>query len=721
MVKKLILLAFSLALTAGLFAQSGNNARYLSQNQAKAGRLSTKNISFSADSILWWAGSGPDSAVIVVAWDYNDNVALAWGVCFNSSSCNLVDLFDTIATYDSRFSYSYPCGSGQDCLMQGIYYSDGTYNLSATYGCCYLHNGSWGMNTYGNEPVADGDLIEVSDDCNYGMTSAIATTDPNSGNGGNQTAADATIDPVNIKYWIGNGNNEVVFAANWANPDTCLAWGYRFSSDSIIVSDMMTDIANADYRFTFDSASGWLLDIKYINGTDTLKKVSGSYWMYNVNGIAAQNLFTSQYIKDGDFVKFGDVSVAVVNDTDSWGYPSDVAWIKPVTPVYAPDALIDASNIVYWVGTGSNEVVFATNWANPDTCLAWGYRFSSDSILVSDMMTDIANADYRFSFDSASGWLLDIKYINGTDTLKKASGSYWMYNVNGVAAQNLFTSQYVKDGDFVKFGDVSVAVVNDTDSWGYPSDVAWTKPVTPVYVPEAIIAASDIVYWVGTGSNEIVFAVNWANPDTCLAWGYRFSADSVLVSDMMNDIANADPRFSFDSSMGSYGPQINDIFFVKGPADTLKLAGMWWTYNVNGTMAQLGFGAQYVKNGDFVKWGDESVGFANDSAWGYPSDVVWTKTVTPVPAPQQQGLATANALNFNVYPNPATTQATIAVEGASKGTKIVLLDVCGKELYRTDAENDGNYTVNVSALPKGVYFVSVRNNDAATTTKLIVK
>ena len=84
-------------------------------------------------------------------------------------------------------------------------------------------------------------------------------------------------------------------------------------------------------------------------------------------------------------------------------------------------------------------------------------------------------------------------------------------------------------------------------------------------------------------------------------------------------------------------------------------------------------------------------------------------------------MTTANTLNFNVYPNPATTHATIAVEGAGKGTQIVLLDVCGKELYRTDAENDGNYTVNVSALPKGVYFVSVRNNNAATTTKLIVK
>ena len=67
---------------------------------------------------------------------------------------------------------------------------------------------------------------------------------------------------------------------------------------------------------------------------------------------------------------------------------------------------------------------------------------------------------------------------------------------------------------------------------------------------------------------------------------------------MMNDIQAADPRFSFDSLMGSYGPYLIDIYFLAG-ADTLKLAGNYWTYNVNGDMAQLGFGEQYVKKRRF--------------------------------------------------------------------------------------------------------------------------
>ena len=33
---------------------------------------------------------------------------------------------------------------------------------------------------------------------------------------------DATIAPENIRYWIGDGENEVIFIANWAEPDTAL-------------------------------------------------------------------------------------------------------------------------------------------------------------------------------------------------------------------------------------------------------------------------------------------------------------------------------------------------------------------------------------------------------------------------------------------------------------------------------------------------------------------
>ena len=529
-------------------------------------------------------------------------------------------------------------------------------------------------------------------------------------------SGDATIAASDVKYWIGSGNNEVVFAVNFGSPDTCLAWGFRFSADSIIVKDMMDSIATYDTRFSYSGASSTLSNITFSPTNNITFTSLSNFWMYNVNGSLADWGYDQQWVKDGDFVKWGDADVATYSETTGW--PSVYEWSQTVTAVYVPDATIASTDIKYWVGTGSHEVVMAVNWANPDTCLAWGYRFSTDSITVSDMMTDIANADNRFSYDSASGWLLDIKYINGTDTMKISSGSYWMYNVNGVAAQNLFTSQYVKGGDFVKFGDVSVAIVNDTDSWGYPSEMAWTKTVNPVYALDAMIDASQITYWVGTGSNEVVFAVNWANPDTCLAWGYRFSTDSITVSDMMTDIATADNRFSYDSASG----WLLDIKYING-TDTLKISsGSYWMYNVNGMAAQNLFTSQYVKDGDFVKFGDVSVAIVNDTdSWGYPSEMAWTKTVTPVTNPSQQGIVAADgSINFSVYPNPASSKINVTVENG-EATQIILMDASGRTIKTVAAEDAVNHTIDVSALSAGVYFVNVRNENVSKVSKLIIR
>ena len=541
-----------------------------------------------------------------------------------------------------------------------------------------------------------------------------------------QTQTDATISASKVKYWVGNGCHNVVVAVNFGDPDTCIAWGYRFNTDSVIVSDMMDSIMAYDSRLLFSHGNNLISDIKFVsaaNDTFKLGTSAQSYWMYNLNGSLANWGIDLQNVVDGDLVKFGDAGVAIVDQTN-WTY----TWTTPITAVNVPafdyisDAMICSPNIKYWIGNGTNEVIMAVNWANPDTCVAWGYRFSTDSVLVSDMMNDIANADYRFSFDSSMGsWgpvLNDIFFVKGpADTLKLA-GMWWSYNINGAMAQLGFGSQYVKDGDFVKWGDESVAHVNDTDSWGYPSDVAWTAPVIPVYAPDAMIDASQITYWVGSGSNEVILAVNWANPDTCLAWGYRFSTSTVTVAKVISDIAAADNRFSYDSSMSGYGAYMNDIQFVASANDTFKLSGMYWMYNINGFGAMLGFDAQQVSDGDFIKFGDESAGTITDPVmYSY----IWTTNVTPVTAPSQQGIVAADgSINFSVYPNPASSKINVVVENA-EATQIILMDASGRTVKTIATEGAENHTIDISDLQAGIYFVNVRNENVSKVSKLIVK
>ena len=284
-----------------------------------------------------------------------------------------------------------------------------------------------------------------------------------------QAQQDATIDPSEIHYWIGEGVNEVVFIVNWNEPDTALAWGYRFNEETVTVETVMDAIAEADSRFSYDGASGWLNDIFYNDGVLDLS-LAGAYWMYNVNAGMA-DLYTIQTVANGDYIKWGDESCGFFIDPVNWIY----GWEKEIAAVYplAFDAKIDPSEILYWVGQGENEVVFAVNWAEPNICYAWGFRFSTESVLVKDVMDAIAEADDRFSY-VVGGWgVEDIKY-DTPDLQMALVGMYWMYNINGMMAGLGYDQQPVVAGDFIKWGDESCGT--EIAPW----TLVWETPVQPV-------------------------------------------------------------------------------------------------------------------------------------------------------------------------------------------------------------------------------------------------
>ena len=371
------------------------------------------------------------------------------------------------------------------------------------------------------------------------------------------------------------------------------------------------------------------------------------------------------------------------------------------------DATIDPADIRYWIGEGEHEVVFIVNWNEPDTALAWGYRFNEESITVETLMDAIAEADYRFAYDGASGWLNDITFNDGNLNLSLA-GYYWMYIVNGEMAQVGYTQQYVSDGDYVKWGDESCGILLDPEMFVY----VWTKEVAAVYplADEATIDPSEILYWVGEGQNELVFAVNWNEPNKCLAWGYRFNEQIIVVKDVMDAIAEADGRFSFDASSG----YVSDITFDDGDLH-LSLYGMYFMYNVNGFSAPLGYDAMPVEAGSFIKWGDESCG-TEIAPWTY----VWTQTVEPVSvydAVNENGMA-----SLSICPNPAVGETFVTLENAGM-TTISVYDIQGRMVSTISLiANEGEQVrLSTERMNAGVYFVTVSNEGAVRTAKLVVK
>ena len=378
------------------------------------------------------------------------------------------------------------------------------------------------------------------------------------------------------------------------------------------------------------------------------------------------------------------------------------------------DATIDPANIRYWIGEGENEVVFIVNWAEPDTALAWGYRFANDSVTMKDIMDGIADVDNRFSydaFDSGNGyWLNDIFFKDNVLDLSLTQQMYASYVINGNPSWNTFDVQKLGNGDYVKWGDTYCGTMVDPVNWIF----VWEKEVVAVYplADEAMIDPANIRYWVGEGENEVVFAVNWNEPNRCLAWGYRFDEEAVTLKTVMDAIAEADRRFSYTT--GAWG--IEDIIFnVDADGTHYGLAGQWWLYNVNGAMGWYGYEAEPLVNGDFIKWGDESCS-TEIAEFTY----VWAQEVEPVWT--NAGVNDIQSYTLSVYPNPAVNETFVTLEDAGL-TTISVYDVQGRLVSTVSVDVMAGEQVSISTemLNSGVYFVTVSNESVVRTAKLVVK
>lgn len=314
------------------------------------------------------------------------------------------------------------------------------------------------------------------------------------------TITDATISASEVFYWIGKGDHQIIMAVNWAAPDTALAWGFRFTAETITMDSVMKAITATDPRFSYETdTNGYIADIRFaLNDAETLMLSQYSYWWMNLNGKAGAGL--GQTLKSGDFAKWGDAAVGVVVDSMDYGgtyYPSEFAWTKKIQSVFTPehDANILDKDILFWVGEGKKTVRFVVNWGVPDTALAWGYRFSSDEVLVDTVMAAIAAADPRFSYviNDSTGYLDDIRFVSGTDTFRVAPYSFWWMNLDGKSGAGL--GQTLHYGSIVKWGDPVSGFVTGTmeyEGYLYPMGYVWTTAIVPVSAPSSIAIHSSM-------------------------------------------------------------------------------------------------------------------------------------------------------------------------------------------------------------------------------------
>lgn len=596
-----LLVSFSISI-AGVYAQI--------LDHPKSGEVLTKTPTIDTSDILYWVGTGSNKAILVVSWDESSPAqSLAWGYRWNGS-ITAADMLTAIDNADTRLSIN-GVSSG---FIDDISYSDATYNLSTELWWCYTVNGSYASGV-SSQAISNGDVMEFSDGCAFTATTATPVPDPN----GSTDDNDTTRFGADIAYWIGSGENEAILIVSWdeSSPAQSLAWGYRWNGTKT-AAQMLTEIDSADSRLSISGvSSGFISDISYSDATYNLS--TEYYWCYTVDGDWAGGV-SSQNITNGNIIEFSDgcgfTSTGYTPVPNPNGTTDD-----DDEPTLLADAAIDAENIIYWVGNGNNEAIFAVNWNNPDTALAWGFRFSQDSVNVKTMMDSIAANDYRINFVTNAYGISDIVYTDGDTQLSITENSYWMYNVNGVGAMVGYDQQYIKNNDFVKWGDLACAtisdsvVINDPTYGSYTSySYVWLTEVNPVTIPEErpedpyipAITPEEIVYWVGEGNNQAIltanFVVNQTNEEYIgLAWGYRWnSTDSITVADMLQAIDNADDRFAVTLNNGS----INTMSYSDNNYTLSLTTEGYAMYSVNGVFPIDYCSDFVVSNNDVVTVGD---------------------------------------------------------------------------------------------------------------------
>ena len=649
---------------------------------------------FPESNVLFWAGSGSNSAVVNIDFD---GTCLIYGVHWNGS-LKVDDIMDTINTYDPRITMD----GISDCYISSMEYNDaetGDVYTELGMGWVYMVNGVM-ASAICSQSIADGDYVHFSDNFEYPTDTYVFVTVPQ---GGDTPGNELPITADDILYWVGSGAGSSIVAISWDEEETALAWGVRYDDEYYpSVIDLLDTIDSYDPRFDYYvsyymSTPYIISSITFTEGDISLSQTNTSNIQVRVitadgevDGVSGSEL-EDYSIWDGDFVEISTSGLFDFNEVeaveppvvtpdpeepdtlcnvahtlpyfmDFSGYTSDQS-VRPYdagAPVpecwslygngrFTQDYDTATTASIYFGGIG-----YATS-TNSFGCMEVGNPFLA-LIACQDYDGTYANAianvhkygTKRFAvlplFDQPLGQT--VLTFNHRSTAHEGSALFMVgYIVTDTAdfvvVDSIPVDYRVTHDDTVRFSQfadipadarltllwqsIDTAHQNDypsnyycgidnimvvLDSTAVAPDTSVTPDPQPELPEEASIAADDILFWIGEGDNHVVMAVNWA--DTALAWGYRFSTDSVSSATVLNDIAAADQRLScIASGMLS---DINYIDTATGMVDTLGItAGNYWSSLRNGTYD--GGLPQMLGTGDFKKWADPAAGFAVDSSY----------------------------------------------------------------------------------------------------------
>ncbi|MCX6232658.1 MAG: T9SS type A sorting domain-containing protein, partial [Bacteroidetes bacterium] len=84
----------------------------------------------------------------------------------------------------------------------------------------------------------------------------------------------------------------------------------------------------------------------------------------------------------------------------------------------------------------------------------------------------------------------------------------------------------------------------------------------------------------------------------------------------------------------------------------------------------------------------------------------------------------SNTINCQIYPNPTSGLITVAINGSNSSLNLQLYDIVGKLIYEEKLllKNQSiTKNLDLSAYPKGIYFIKLSNKNTSKVERLILE
>lgn len=345
------------------------------------------------------------------------------------------------------------------------------------------------------------------------------------------------------------------------------------------------------------------------------------------------------------------------------------------------------NDIKFWVGTGSKKAYFIADFnddSNPSS-YAWGYRFDSNALTMEDLINAIAAAEPKISADIPSGFLYSFTYNHHIPS----SADYWS------------TWSGTSSGSMTLNNGVNNDILVDGKWYGISFGYGFTPTTPPLSHPSTPVAAynsawynsSQIVNWIGTGSNKSLIVIDFGTHTDSFVFGIQYNG-SMTAEQALQLIKSQASYFNYTSSNNQISTlSLNNFKGNISASNTWKLYKgkdlSGWKNYADLSQIQLG-------NNDWM-----------GLSFGQRPPFTPTEAANSV-----LGISDIGKQTFRIYPNPA--HDFIQIESPESVKEINIYSVSGQKILSSKAKK-----VNIQALSPGVYFIEITTHTNSTVHKFI--